>query len=274
MDVNTAAKDMLFSTLRIVAHRAGEEPSRGTGFVMDLELFDDQSTPILVTNKHVVDDAEYLDVEFFVADGRGGVVLGNTVTIRFANGSESFLGHPTLGVDVAVAPIGNIIQAVAPDRLFFRAVPASFLPTAQTLTELDAIEDLTLVGYPDGRWDELHKTPIVRRGITATPVQIDFDGRPCFLLDGSVFAGSSGSPVFVYTSGGFAVGQQFAIGHRMILVGVLAETLTRDTTLQFGFLDSLLKQEINLGVVFNWRAIEEAIDALCRHADLERPPHT
>lgn len=200
---------------------------------MDVELFAGQSTPILVTNKHVIHDAACIDVEFLLTSGNGGAALGDTRAVRITNGAQSFLGHPTLGVDVAVAPIGRIIEAAAPDRLFFRAVPASFLPT-DTLSELDAIEDLTFVDYPNGRWDEVHKTPIVCRAITATPVQIDFDGRPCFLLDGSVFAGSSGSPVFIYNSGGFAVGHEFVIGQRMILVGVLAETLVRETALAFG----------------------------------------
>lgn len=62
--------------------------------------------------------------------------------------------------------MSKVMQTVAPDRLLFRAVLASFHQTAQTLAELDAIEDLTFFGYPDGRWDEVHKTPIVRRALS------------------------------------------------------------------------------------------------------------
>jgi hypothetical protein len=36
-----------------------------------------------------------------------------------------------------------------------------------------------------------------RRGMTATPPQLDYCGRPTFLIDASVFGGSSGSPVFL-----------------------------------------------------------------------------
>lgn len=271
VDVNTAVKDLLFSTLRIRSYQGERLLQTGTGFVLDLELTEGHVTPVLVTNKHVIADADRVDIEFFVADDHGGVVLGQTGKVRVANGEQAFLGHPAVGVDVAVSPIGRVMQKF-PAPLFYRAIPASFLPTSSALRDLDAIEDLIFVGYPDGRWDEVNKTPIARRAITATPIELDFDGRPCFLLDGSVFAGSSGSPVLIYNSGGFSVGGQFAVGHRMILVGVITETLTREVSIGAGALEHVLRQEINLGVAANWRAIDETIEALCDHAGLTRVP--
>ncbi len=268
--MDTAAKDLLFSTLRLITYSANGASSEGTGFIMDLELEPEHSTPVLVTNKHVIEGAEHIELQFALADDEGGVLLGQTQPVRIASGSASFLGHPDSEIDVAIAPIGAIVAAV-PQRLFYRAVPMSLLPDEATLADLDAIEDLIFVGYPDGRWDLVNRTPLIRRGITATPVGIDFDGRPCFLIDGSVFAGSSGSPVFVYNSGGFSVGGKFAVGQRMLLVGVLTATLTRERALRFGELSSILEQELHLGMVFNWRAIRETIEALCKNAGIDPP---
>ncbi len=118
--------------------------------------------------------------------------------------------------------------------MFYRALPASLVPDGVALDALDAIEELIFVGYPDGRWDSANQTPIVRRGITATPVWLDYDGLPYFLIDGAVFPGSSGSPVLVYNSGGFNVGGRFAIGQRLMLVGVLTESLIRNQSVHFG----------------------------------------
>ena len=33
---------------------------------------------------------------------------------------------------------------------------------------ISRIEDITVVGYPDGIWDSYNNMPIVRKGITAT----------------------------------------------------------------------------------------------------------
>src|SRR5437763_136516 len=50
-------------------------------------------------------------------------------------------------------------------------------------------------------------------GVTANPLQADYDGRPVFLIDASVFPGSSGSPVVICNQGGFATRQGFAVGN-------------------------------------------------------------
>ena len=50
----------------------------------------------------------------------------------------------------------------------------------------------------EGIYDKKNLIPIARKGITATPILLDYEGKPKFLIDGSVFPGSSGSPVFLY----------------------------------------------------------------------------
>jgi hypothetical protein len=79
-------------------------------------------------------------------------------------------------------------------HLFLRAIPADLIPATDYV---DAIEDVYMVGFPNALMDERHYLPIVRKGITATPWGIDYEGRPEFLVDMSVFPGSSGSPVFL-----------------------------------------------------------------------------
>jgi hypothetical protein len=79
-----------------------------------------------------------------------------------------------------------------------------------------------MIGYPNGLWDKKNNLPIVRRGITATPPYIDFDGRPDFIIDCACFPGSSGSPVILFNQGGYpAKNGNFVIGGRVKLLGIL-----------------------------------------------------
>jgi hypothetical protein len=110
-------------------------------------------------------------------------------------------------------------------------------------------------------FDRKHYTPVIRRGTTATPIQLDYDGRPAFLIDVSVFPGSSGSPVFSYD---LAINGNIA-GIR--LLGILAEVFCRT---EVGEVRSLpaptstsfvaLQQMIDLGVVFKSHLILETIN--------------
>jgi hypothetical protein len=75
---------------------------------------------------------------------------------------------------------------------------------------------VTFIGYPNGIWDSKNLLPVVMRGTTASPIEVDFEGTPRFLIDASVFGGSSGSPVFILNQGtysmkdgGVAVGSRF-----------------------------------------------------------------
>lgn len=59
--------------------------------------------------------------------------------------------------------------------------------------------------------------------MTATHPAIDYEGRKEFMIDAACFPGSSGSPVFLYSTGGyFMPGGGFALGGvRLMLLGVL-----------------------------------------------------
>jgi len=66
---------------------------------------------------------------------------------------------------------------------FFRAIVSEIFLTAETAAELDSLEEVLFVGYPNGLYDSKHFTPVVRRGTTATPLQLDYRGEPAFLVD-------------------------------------------------------------------------------------------
>ena len=84
------------------------------------------------------------------------------------------------------------------------------------------MEDIVMIGYPNGIWDALNNKPIFRKGITAAHPNRDYLGNKEFLIDAACFPGSSGSPVFIYNEFGYFDGMQFNLGkRRVLLLGIL-----------------------------------------------------
>jgi Trypsin-like peptidase domain len=73
--------------------------------------------------------------------------------------------------------------------------------------------DVLLVGYPDGRLDQVHNLPLIRKGSIASIPSTDFNGPGHIVIDANVYKGSSGSPVFVAADGVYR------------LLGVVSETM-------------------------------------------------
>lgn len=271
MNVDTPAKEFLFSTVRLT-NTSSRGTSVGTGFLMHQQVGPDTYVPFLVTNKHVVEGAEHLTVGLIARDPQsGGPRLGHRADHTFDN--PAWIGHPDPEVDVAVLPTADLYTD--PDRLFVRSIPTDFLPADSDDLFFDAIEDVTFIGYPNGWQDTVSLTPIVRRGITATPLELPFGGKPRFLVDGSVFGGSSGSPVFLLNEGVYRSGPlTTAIGSRRVLVGVIAATMTRSQAhpiLVNHQPHVRIAQELNLGVAYNWIAIRQTIDAFLTAAGHTKP---
>ncbi|MNR01887.1 hypothetical protein D3C85_1177110 [compost metagenome] len=75
----------------------------------------------------------------------------------------------------------------------------------QLLDSGDAIEvgsSLLVIGYPLGFHDPLHRTPVARHGIVASPFGLRFQGKGYFLVDARTHRGSSGAPVVMRATGG------------------------------------------------------------------------
>ncbi|WP_212933817.1 hypothetical protein [Robertmurraya siralis] len=95
------------------------------------------------------------------------------------------------------------------------------LPSEDDLKKLKAIEDIIMVGYPNGLWDEHNNLPIFRKGITETHPNIDYDGKVQFLIDCACFPGSSGSPVVILNEGLFSSREAVIAGDRLIFLSIL-----------------------------------------------------
>jgi hypothetical protein len=272
MDPKTFAEQLLFSTVRVeVETKAGK--GTGTGFMLNYE--DNGKTyPFLITNKHVASSTEKTTLTFTRGkDGKPILGLGATVCCP-QDCKLNWFGHPNAKIDVAVAPLVPLLSIFASIgiQIFYRGIPNNLIPSKEQIAELDAVEEITFLGYPIGLWDDYNLTPIFRRGITATPLMLDFKGEPQFLIDAAVFPGSSGSPVFILNSGGYTSRKGFIVGSRLYLLGIIASgyfnpELNEITTIPAPTADksvAISKQMINLGIVFKSSTIIETVELFLR----------
>ena len=225
----------------------------------------------IVSNKHVVKDAIEGRLEFNLKmDGEPD--LGNKYTLTITDFENRWIGHPDTDIDVAITPfvpILNELKKVNVD-IYYRAIPASLIPSEDITREIDAVEDIIFIGYPNGIYDKKNLLPIVRKGITATPANIDFEGQPTFVIDASIFPGSSGSPVFICNVGSYTkkgTNDLFA-GTRLMFLGIVASVFIKQdiNTLEVVTIPAkdvpIVKtnQMIDLGIVFKSSCIVEVIE--------------
>src|SRR5690606_7737915 len=127
-------------------------------------------------------------------------------------------------------PIGPILNNLQDQNIpvFFRAITPDLIPDDQTINDFGAIEEITFIGYPSGIFDQKNNIPILRNGITATPIWNHFGGEFRFLIDAGVFPGSSGSPVFILNQGTYRKSNSVVVGSRILFLGVLSQSLLRN----------------------------------------------
>lgn len=178
------SEQLLHTTIRIEASLASGGCSVGTGFFF--KFCDDGKTyvPAIVTNRHVVEGAYEYRVIFSRSDENGNLLnINEQLTMR---GSESdWIAHPDESVDLCVLPIGPALNGFIRAGKHLLTIPLSLelLPTDKQIQDMGCMDEVTMVGYPNGIWDEANNLPIVRRGITATPYRYDYQGQKEFLVD-------------------------------------------------------------------------------------------
>ena len=252
---------LFFSTVHIRAGNASSEWT-GTGF------FYGETHVSIVTNRHVLEGADWYEFTAIRRSPDGtSPVLGQGLKVRVSGpGVGSWLAHPDDAIDVAAFPSAELFDLwvqMSGQQPYYHAVsPQNFAD----LHDLDAIEDITFVGYPNGLYDTANLTPLARHGRTATPPALNYEGRSAYLIDAPVFGGSSGSPVFIIRDAisPNLLGNMVLDSPRILFVGVVAAVKIRpkvldviEPTQQALIGSTILRQELGLGIVFKPETIGE-----------------
>jgi hypothetical protein len=152
---------MMHATVRIECVGANGSASSGTGFFFAMFQTQTESVPVIMTNKHVF--GQNLTAAFFLtlAKPDGSPDLGNKVRVDVSDLPNKWIGHPDPKVDLAIMPCADILRRLIDQRQqpFVVYLDQSIIPSDDALKFLLPVEDILVVGYPDGIWDAHNNAP-------------------------------------------------------------------------------------------------------------------
>lgn len=272
MEINSITKKLLFNTIRVDTVLEDGSEGSGTAFVLSHTAGSGVHT-FIVTNRHLVEGVKSGGL-VFTQKKHGQPAFGERFQVNINDFTHAWFLHPDPDVDIAIIPLRPLEQAARDQgvELYYHAIDTRLAPDASTLRALDALEQVIFVGYPNGVWDQVNLMPIMRRGTTATPMALDFEGRQEFLIDAAVYPGSSGSPVFIYQPDTLRPSQSGG-GWKFLFAGIVAAVFFREEANHLISLPvppnnqqpAVMGSEmIDLGLVIKAQAVITAIQAYLR----------
>lgn len=282
----SVAEQLLYATVRIVGKNAAGQDAGGTGFFYAVDLGNNKFTVLLITNQHVVRDlVGGVDIVVHTRSAPAGKPDGKSTVHLLGTLGNEWVVHPN-GVDLCAYAISLTLNSLNPPP-FISHISRELIPSEAILNELDAIEDVVMVGYPALLSDVLNDYPIIRRGITASDPAVDFNGRPEIAIDISAIGGSSGSPVFIYSSSGTHLskhGGTVVGGPRVIFLGILYQAVELNTQGQIQITEAptllpgssnvytgifAYHTPINVGMIIKSKEVEPLADAVLQRIGLK-----
>ena len=265
------SEQLSYSTIRIECIYSNGTSGTGTGYIFNLKENESEKTyvPVLITNKHVVNDSVQIKLLFTKATSSGEPLDTEHFDIHVNSSIFPIFMHPEKEVDLCAIPIQPFLEEAKKrgEKLFYVPLSKQILPTQEQIENFSAMEDIIMIGYPNGIWDSTNNKPIFRKGVTATHPNFDYNGKKEFMIDAACFPGSSGSPVFIFNEGGYmdkkgniVMGQS-----RIILLGTLYAGPQQTTTGEIKVIDVPTSQKaisvsnipINLGLIIKAERILE-----------------
>ena len=179
---------MIYSTVKIVT-----DSKDGTGFIVDFSLNKNFKELVLITNKHVVENESDFKIVLSLQTFEKKIERKSYVLKDFRKKyvEDDRYDLCAISLDIISEDIlKNQEKIVAPH------ITLNDICGPDELNSIDAIIDVYVVGYPFGFIDDTNNLPVVKKGITSTPLYSDFEGMAKFLLDAGIMPANSGSPVY------------------------------------------------------------------------------
>jgi len=215
---------LVHCTVRISCFDNHGNESYGSGYIYHFCVSDSTDIPCIVTNKHVLKGAVRGVFHLTLKKSDGSPDVGVYESIALENIESFCIPHPVPEVDLIAIPIGAVLNRATRNgrEYYYVALSVGAIADAELLSSLPPMEDIVMIGYPIGIWDEVNNYPIIRKGITATHPGRNLNNKPEFLIDAACFPGSSGSPVFLANIGSYIDKMGVTlIGNRVALLGTL-----------------------------------------------------
>jgi len=270
-------RQLFFTTTRIEAFLVeGGRKSTGTGFIVRESYSENQQRLFLVTCAHVIHGMTGLNAAFVGCKSREEPDYSKSIVLTIDDLPTKAFLHPDPSVDVAIIPITLEIDKLEKKGTppFLRSLTYNSSLSAANV-QLSSLQNIVFIGYPRGIIDTKNLSPLARRGTTATPIDLDFNGFPFFVIDASVYNGSSGSPVFAYDDGTIrGKNNETGFGTRAIFLGIISQAYfyKQEGEIKFTSIPTAESKNatytdsygLNLGIVIKERVIFELIELFHR----------
>ena len=108
--------------------------------------------------------------------------------------------RPDMNLDLAMMPFGKLLNTLLQDgkRQYYTGIDLSCIPSDLEWESYHTVENILVVGYPNGIIDQMNNLPLFLKFSTATHPNIDYYGKKEFIINANAYPGSSGSPVFLF----------------------------------------------------------------------------
>jgi len=224
--------NLISCTTRLIGIKGGQEISYGTGFffvpaIMSTKSGEQATKLSIITNKHVIANADEIGFVISTSNLDGSDVEHEYRVINSAHA----ITHPNPNIDLCAFDITNVQVDIANRQRRAMQIAVSFDDIAADddyFKNLLPLEQVLMVGYPTGLWDEVNNGALARSGVLASNPAHDFKGKPDIVVDLACFPGSSGSPVFLFNPVGYQTRAANIMGSRVKLIGVLYAGPTAD----------------------------------------------
>lgn len=205
---------LLLTTVKIET-----ETGAGTGFFFTFKYENGTEIPILITNKHVINNNELEPVTLIFHTSNDGKISEKSIGLKVP---LKWVHHPKYDLCFTfVGVIAEFYERLFREKIAFRTFGEHDILDNAKLEELNALEEVAMVGYPIGLYDEINNFPIFRKGYTASHPALSFNEEGIGLVDMACFPGSSGSPIFILNEGSYSDAAGIVLGNRFILLGIL-----------------------------------------------------
>lgn len=208
--INESKVELLtYTTLRIECLNSNDElVGTATGFIYAFypPNTKDSYMLCLVTNKHVYYGTSKIRLTFPIEDESYRIRVGHKQIVTIDESMiKTVIFHPDKNIDLAVLNVSKAFRLCeeSGNSLYRSPITDDFLLSKDDWRSLDAMEEIIMIGYPNGLIDHVNNLPLIRKGITSSHPAYDFNGRREFVIDAACFPGSSGSPVFLYNTGNY-----------------------------------------------------------------------
>ena len=170
--------------------------------------------------------------------------------------------HADTNIDVALVSIYDYFVSEHQRK----RLTAPFMLTAEHQPgrdghpQVNVGDDVLVVGYPRGFYDDVNLFPIVKAGIIASRWGAPFQGKPYFLIDAKLFPGSSGSVVVTKPIDMTIKNGQLMVSKekQFSLLGIYSgEPFHEEPPVEIGDLTVTAKSRFDVGIVWYADTIEE-----------------